>query len=148
MKRKIGTLTLKRRHEFTQYSECAAWTDYVTCEPQTVDLFSYDDGYWVGGAFAGILTQTTFPPGSRTVGAATSAGVQTQRFGGIGDWMDGELFSVTITDPSLVLAQVGVYGDGCGERAGKPMMALQPASREDDGHVDAGELATMPGYDC
>lgn len=119
----IGKITLKKTNTFIQYSECAAWTDYVTCLPQTVELRT--DGYWVCAKFDGILTTTTFPSGSRDVGQPAQACVQTQRFGGIGDWMDSELFSMEITDPSLTLKAMGTYPEGC-SKPGQPIMALQP----------------------
>jgi hypothetical protein len=124
--RTIGKITLKKQYRFTQYSECAAWTDYVTCEPQTVDLRI--DDYWACAKFDGVLTVSTFPSGSRHVGQSAQAGVQTQKFGGIGDWLNSDLFSVEITDPSLCIKAMGVYSDGCGESSGKPILALQPVS--------------------
>lgn len=118
----IGKITLKKAHEFTQYSECAAWTDYVTCQPQTAELRI--DDYWACAKFDGILTRSSFPSGSRNVGNEAQAGVQTQKHGGIGYWMDSELFSVEITDPNYSIVTVGTYPDGCGEVSGKPIVAL------------------------
>ena len=115
----IGRITLKKQYEFTQYSECAAWTDYVTCQPQTVDLKRYDDGYWVGGAFDGTLTRSTFPSGDRHVGEPAKACFQTQSFGGIGDWMDCELYSIEITNPAFEVYQASTYSNG------RPMLALR-----------------------
>lgn len=123
MKIKIGTITLKKRHEFTQYSESAAWTDYVTCEPQTVELFR--DDYWAFAKFNGILTRTTFP--LRTIGDEHPAGIQTQKWGGIADWMDSDLFSVTLL-PEYRLKEVGRYSEGCGARSGFPILALEPTN--------------------
>lgn len=122
MKTKIGQITLKQKHEFTQYSESAAWTDYVTCEPQTVDLFT--DGYWVFAAFNGILTSSTFPSGARAIGHPAKAHIQTQKFGGIGHWADSDLYAINLTPGAYNLKEVGRYTAECGPSAGKPILAL------------------------
>lgn len=114
----IGTITLRKKTKFTQYSEHAAWTDYVTCESQTVEL-RYVDGYWCCAKFDGVLTATTFPPGSRTVGDSAQSYFQTQAFGGIGQIIDGDLYSIEITNPAFALNVVGKYSNG------EPMRAIQ-----------------------
>lgn len=121
----IGTITLKKAYTFTQYSECAAWTDYVKCEPQTVELRT--DGYWVCAKFNGILETSTFPNGSRNVGQPAQACIQTQKHGGIGGWMDSEFYKVEIIDPSLAIRAIGQYPDGCGSKTGQPILALLEA---------------------
>lgn len=125
MRLKIGSITLTERYQFTQYSECAAWTDYVTCEPQTVDLFY--DGYWVFASFNGSLTATTFPnaDGWRTIGQPQKAHVQTQAWGGIAGWFGCEnMLRVSITHPDYEIRQVSKYDDG------RPMLALQRVGEE------------------
>lgn len=114
---KVGTITLKKAYEFTQYSECAAWTDYVACEPQTVEL-RYVDNYWLCAHFAGKLSQTTFPnrDGWRKIGQDQNAAFQTQAFGVN---PDTDLFHCEITNPDWTIKQVSEYSDG------RPMFALQ-----------------------
>jgi hypothetical protein len=109
----IGTITLRSRKEFTQYGEHAAWTDYVTCDPQTVELKT--DGYWVYAAFNGILTRSSYPSGARHIGREQQASIQTQGYGGIGRWL--EHYDIALTAPHS-LKQVGTYDDG------SPMVAL------------------------
>lgn len=123
MKIQVGTITLKKQYQFTQYSEYAAWTDYVTCQPQTVPL--YRDDYWVFASFDGVLSSTTFDnrDGYRKLGQPWKAHVQTQKFGGIGHWMDSELYRVELA-PAYTLAEHGVYGPDCGEAAGKTIVSL------------------------
>jgi len=123
MKTKIGSITLKRSHCFTQYSESAAYTDYVTCEPQTVDLFRYDDGYWIGAVFQGILTATTFNDAFHIVGSPKSAFCQTQAFGGIDGWIDSELFTINL-NADWTTEKVGNY------ESGKPIFALHKRQTE------------------
>lgn len=117
----IGKITLKKQYEFTQYSEYAAWTDYIVCEPQTVDLRT--DGYWLCAKFDGIISHSSFPT-PRT--GKWQAFFQTQKFGGIGDILDSEMFSVQITDPTLSVQVVGQYSEGCGSKSGQPILALLP----------------------
>lgn len=107
----IGKINLPEKREFTQYGEHAAWTDYITCEPQTVDL-KYD-GYWVFAGFDGVLTGSSYPSGAREIGGPARALVQTQAWGGIGNWKD----RITLS-PGWEFKQVGAYDDG------KPMFAL------------------------
>lgn len=57
--RRIGIITLNTQHTYRyQGYECAAWWQEVTCEPQTVELRS--NGYYVGWAFDGIVTDAYF----------------------------------------------------------------------------------------
>ncbi len=111
----VGTITLLKQTRFEQYSECAAWTDYVTCEPQTVEL-RYVDNYWMCATFDGVLTASSFPPGSRIVGLPAKASFQTQAFGLP---INLKLFSYEITHPDYCVATVGRYEDG------RPMIALR-----------------------
>lgn len=106
----IGTITLTRSHEFTQYSECAAWSDYVTCDPQTVPLFY--DGYWAFATFRGVLTRSTYPSNARQIGRADTAHVQTQACGGLGDWLlKAGNYDINLSS-DWMMKQVGVYDDG------------------------------------
>jgi hypothetical protein len=119
---KVGLLTLNRAETFTQYSECAAWTDYVTCEPQSADLWF--DGYWVFASFNGKLTSSSFPEKiEHRQKLVQSAHVQNQAFGGVDSWLAaGALLTVSITNPDYSLRQVSTYSDG------RPMFAVQPAT--------------------
>ncbi len=120
MKTKIGTIKLNKTQEFIQYSEYSAWTDYVTCEPQEVDLFT--DSYWIFMSCDGILTRSTFPSSARNIGQPAKACSQTQACGGIGHWAD----RITLL-PAYTIEQVGTYGEGCGQSTGKPVVALRKA---------------------
>lgn len=117
--RKVGTLELLAPHTFLQYGSHAADTDWVACEPQTVDLMQHGDDYWVCATLAGTLAKTT-----RTyqvkIGQFEGAFLQTQSCGGIGDWANNPLYRLTITHPELSLQQVSTYADG------SPMLALRP----------------------
>lgn len=125
MKTKIGSITLKKKHEFTQYGEHAAWTEYVTCEPHTVDLFT--DGYWVFAAFNGTLTRSTYPSGAREIGKPSQAFIQTQKFGGIGGWADPDSMYAIELLPAYTLEKKGTYPDGC-TKPGSPILALEEAA--------------------
>lgn len=116
--RVIGTIQLKKSHRFTQYGQNAADTDYVQCEPQTVELKQYDGKYWVGASFNGKLDATTINY-QREIGQPMRASVQTQAWAGIGHWMECDLYKIEITHPDLEVRQVAQYNDG------RPMLALQ-----------------------
>lgn len=112
----IGTITLKTPHTFTQYSEHAAWTDYVSCKPQTVPL-KYD-GYWLFASFEGVLQATTFPPGSREVGSPAKALTQQSHCGFSGNH---HLFTFQI-DKGEVFESGSHYNEGCTPAlVGKPI---------------------------
>jgi len=119
----IGTITLKKRYEFTQYGEHAAWTDYVTCDPQTVAL-RYD-GYWLLATFDGVLTRSTYPSGARQIGLKAQAWLQTQAWGMN---VNLDLFEYEITNPDYIVAEMGTYSEGCGEKTGKHILALRPVN--------------------
>jgi hypothetical protein len=121
MKTKIGTITLNRTHKFTQYHESASMTDYVTCEPQTVDLFT--DGYWVFTSFDGVLTSSTY----RDIGGPARALVQTQAHGGIGSWLVEDMYTVTLS-PEYAVRECGRYPEGCGAASGMAILALAAAA--------------------
>lgn len=116
----IGKITLKRTHEFTQYGEHAAWTDYVTCEPQTVELKS--DGSRIFASFVGVLTESTYPPGARHIGQPAKALIQTQACGGIGGWLLA--YGVELND-EFEVSEVGRYGQDCGAHSGMAILALR-----------------------
>lgn len=57
--KKIGTITLTEIETFTNRNyETASWWSEVTCEPQTVDLYS--NGYYVSFGFEGIRSDEYF----------------------------------------------------------------------------------------
>lgn len=116
----VGAVTLLKEHRFTLYSEHAAWTDYVLCQPQTVDL-KYD-GYWLFASFEGVLELSTFPAGSRVVGSPARACWQTQAWGLAG--LGSHLFKAEFAAPWGV-EQVGTYDAGCGDLSGKPILAMK-----------------------
>ena len=101
----IGTVTLTESKKFTCYSETASRTDYVTCEPQTVDLKW--DGYWLFASFSGTLTATTFPGTSRTIGEPDRAGAQWSHAGFDPEALKALGFDVTLTAGRV--EQVGTY---------------------------------------
>jgi len=127
--RKVGTLTLNVKKEFIQYGSNAADTDYVTCEPQTVDVMQHGDDYWLCAQFVGILTGTT-----RTymvkIGEPAVAHLQTQSFGGVRDWLRCADTTLEITHPDLEIATVGKYDDGSAMLAVRRKVPAAHASPE------------------
>ena len=117
---KIGTVTLLQPYRFTQYSEHAAWTDYVSCEPQTVELRLIDN-YWVCAKFNGTLTETSFPSGARNVGQPAEAAIQRNRHGFD---IESDLFKFEL-DSNVQLKAMGKYGEGCGKNSGQDILFLE-----------------------
>lgn len=116
MKINVGKISLLSSGVFTQYTECAAWTYYVECHNQTVDLFI--DDYWAFCAFDGICKRNTLPRNESKNGQPMKAFLQIQKFGGIGNWLCDDTLKVEITNPEYSIQRVGTYSDG------KPMLAL------------------------
>lgn len=124
----IGTVALLKPCTFTQYSEHAAWTDYVRCEQQEVELRLVDN-YWVCASFDGVLETTTFPPGSRLTGSEQKAFCQWSKFGALAQ-VSGSLFDVRLNE-GYRFAKAGTYGDGCGESTGKDILFLEAVKEAD-----------------
>lgn len=113
----VGRVTLTERKRFTVYSETASRTDYVDCEPQTVDL-RWVDRYWLCARFHGVLGATTYRKDSE-LGTPDSAGAQWSYAGFSPDALRGMGFDVELTAGRI--ENRGTYGPGCGDSTGKPI---------------------------
>ncbi len=116
MNKTIGTVTLNKPRTFTQYSETASRTDYVRCEPQTVEL-RWVDNYWLCARFEGVIESSSFT--NRTVGEPATAGAQWSYAGFDPSALAEAGFDVDVTAGRV--EQVGVYSEGC-SRPGAPIM--------------------------
>ena len=103
----VGTVTLTQPKRFTQYSECAAWTDYVDCQPQTVEL-RWCDNYWLCATFQGVLGATTYP--NRTIGSPDTGSVQWSYAGFDPEQLAERGYTVELIAGHV--DDVGVYGPG------------------------------------
>ncbi len=103
----VGTVTLTAPKLFTQYGEHAAWTDYVQCEPQTVEL-RFEGGYWLCARFVGVLESTSYP--NRHVGTPATAHTQWSYAGFNPDTLRAAGFDVVLTRGRTEV--VGTYGHG------------------------------------
>lgn len=123
----VGTVTLTRTKVFTVYSETASRTDYVACEPQTVDL-RWVDHYWLCARFQGRLSATTFSTG-RTVGTPDSASVQWSYAGFSPVDLAEAWFDVALTVGAVEI--VGQYGPGT-TKPGSPITFYRPQGESND----------------
>ncbi len=103
----VGTVTLTAPKRFTNYSETASRTDYVECQPQTVEL-RFEGGYWLCARFEGTLAASSFT--NRTIGEPFTSGAQWSYAGFDPDVLAKHGYDVQLTKGHV--ETVGTYGPG------------------------------------